>query len=65
MRLMTTLCERRLSLGDVMDLQQGDVIPVELPSEVTVRAGQTPLFTARIAENNASLVLQVQDVIKQ
>ncbi|GAB3532655.1 MULTISPECIES: flagellar motor switch protein FliM [Photobacterium] len=65
MRLMTTLCERRLSLGDVMDLKQGDVIPVELPGEVTVRAGKTPLFTARIAENNASLVLQVQDVIKQ
>ncbi len=65
MRLMTTLCDRRLSLGEVMDLKQGDVIPVELPNEVTVRAGKTSLFTARIAENNASLVLQIQDVIKQ
>ncbi|ELR67059.1 Flagellar motor switch protein FliM [Photobacterium marinum] len=65
MRLMTTLCERRLALGDVMDLKPGDVIPVELPGEVTVRAGKTSLFKARIAENNSSLVLQIQDVIKQ
>lgn len=65
MHLTTTLAERRLPLGNVMDLKAGDVIPVELPSEVTVKAGNTALFTARVAENNASLVLQVQSVIKQ
>jgi len=65
MRLTTTLCERNLALGKVMDLKAGDVIPVELPGEVTVRAGKTSLFTARIAENNANLVLQIQSIIKQ
>lgn len=39
---MTTLCDRRLSLGEVMDLKQGDVIPVELPNEVTVRLARHP-----------------------
>lgn len=65
MHLTTTLAERRLPLGNVMDLKAGDVIPIELPNEVTVKAGNTALFTARVAENNASLVLQVQSVIKQ
>ncbi|KLV06619.1 flagellar motor switch protein FliM [Photobacterium aquae] len=62
-RLHSTLAERRLNLGQVMDLRPGDVIPVELPEQVTVRAGSTPLFKARVAENNASLVLQIQHII--
>ncbi|MDD1793544.1 flagellar motor switch protein FliM [Enterovibrio makurazakiensis] len=64
-RLHSTLCERQLPLGDIMALKVGDVIPVELPSEVVVRAGQTPLFTAKVAENNATLVLQIQNIIEQ
>lgn len=64
-RLLSTLCERQLSLGDIMALKVGDVIPVELPGEVVVRAGRTPLFTAKVAEQNAALVLQVQNVIEQ
>lgn len=64
-RLTSTLCERRLMLGDVMGLKAGDVIPVEMPGEVTVRAGKSPLFTARVAENNSTLVLHIQNVIEK
>lgn len=64
-RLLSTLCERQLPLGDIMSLKVGDVIPVELPGEVIVRAGKTPLFTAKVAEHNATLVLQIQNVIEQ
>ncbi|KAB7675629.1 flagellar motor switch protein FliM [Plesiomonas shigelloides] len=63
LRLQTTLCEKSLTLGDVMDLQVGDVIPVDMPSQLTVRAGNSPLYKARIAERNGNLVLQVDDVL--
>lgn len=63
LRLQTTLCEKLLTLGDVMDLQVGDVIPVDMPSQLTVRAGNSPLYKARIAERNGNLVLQVDDVL--
>lgn len=64
-RLVSTLAERRLSLGQVMDLTPGEIIPIELPEQVTVRAGGTPLFKARVAENNSSLVLQIQEILNQ
>ncbi|GHA58864.1 flagellar motor switch protein FliM [Photobacterium aphoticum] len=62
-RLHSTLAERRLLLGQIMDLKPGDVIPIELPEQVTVRAGSTPLFEARVAEHNASLVLHIQQIL--
>lgn len=65
LRLNATLAERRLPLGDVMDLRPGDVIPIELPGEVTVRAGSTSLYSARVAQNNSSLVLQIQRVLSK
>ncbi|MGL4268439.1 MAG: flagellar motor switch protein FliM [Plesiomonas sp.] len=63
LRLQTTLCEKSLTLGEVMDLQVGDVIPVDMPSQLTVRAGNSALYKARIAERNGNLVLQVDDVL--
>ncbi|EMD1178632.1 flagellar motor switch protein FliM [Vibrio harveyi] len=64
-RLMSTICERRLPLGDVMSLKEGDVIPIDLPSMVEVKAGQTALFTARVVESQSTLVLQIQNIIEQ
>ncbi|MGL4979146.1 MAG: FliM/FliN family flagellar motor switch protein, partial [Plesiomonas sp.] len=63
LRLQTTLCEKSLTLGQVMDLLVGDVISVDMPSQLTVRAGNSPLYKARIAERNGNLVLQVDDVL--
>ncbi|MGL5990692.1 MAG: flagellar motor switch protein FliM [Plesiomonas sp.] len=63
LRLKTTLCEKSLTLGEVMDLLVGDVISVDMPSQLTVRAGNSPLYKARIAERNGNLVLQVDDVL--
>ncbi|MGL5005859.1 MAG: flagellar motor switch protein FliM [Plesiomonas sp.] len=63
LHLKTILCEKSLTLGEVMDLQIGDVISVEMPSQLTVRAGNSPLFKARIAERNGNLVLRVDDVL--
>lgn len=41
------LTETSLCLGDVLALQPGDVIPVELPDEIVLQASGTPLFSGR------------------
>ncbi len=46
--LQTSLTRTTLRLGDVLSLQPGDVIPVDLPDEVIVEAAGTPVFAARI-----------------
>lgn len=45
--LSAKLTETRLRLGDVLALQPGDVIPVELPDQIVLEAAGTPLFTGR------------------
>ncbi|MBT8137861.1 MAG: flagellar motor switch protein FliM [Gammaproteobacteria bacterium] len=46
--LHSTLTRTTLRLGDVLSLQPGDVIPVDLPDQVVLRAAGTPVFAARI-----------------
>ncbi|MDH3645513.1 MAG: flagellar motor switch protein FliM [Gammaproteobacteria bacterium] len=46
--LQSTLTHTVLRLGDVLSLQPGDVIPVNLPEEVFLEAAGTPVFAARI-----------------
>ena len=39
--LRTVMAETRLSLGELVDLKAGDIIPIELPSTVRVFAGDS------------------------
>ena len=48
----------RLSLGVVLNLKAGDVIPVELPDLVTVRAARTPIFRGRLGVSNGKNAVQ-------
>lgn len=43
----STLTQTTLRLGDVLALQPGDVVPVEMPDEIVLAAAGTPLFRGR------------------
>lgn len=45
--LRATLTETTLRIGDVLSLQTGDVIPVELPEKITLQSGDVALFEGR------------------
>lgn len=49
--LQSALTRTTLRLGDVLSLQPGDVIPVDLPEQVIVEAAGTSLFSARIGKS--------------
>lgn len=49
--LQSALTQTNLRLGDVLSLQPGDVIPVDLPEQVVVEATGTSLFSARIGKS--------------
>lgn len=57
--LECTVCEREITLRDILDLQVGDVIPVELPESMSLRANGVPIFQARLGESRGNLALQV------
>ena len=63
--LNATILENRISLRDVRGVKAGDVIPIELPDEVTVTASRVPMFKAKLGQRNGSLALQLTEKIQR
>ena len=60
-----SIFEREISLRDVVDLEPGDIIPVEMAEHVILKANGIPLFKTKLATSNGNLALKVEDVYRQ
>ncbi len=49
--LIGGLVETELTLGEIINLKQGDVITVSIPEQVCLRAGRVALFTGVYGQN--------------
>jgi flagellar motor switch protein FliM len=63
--LSATVVRRQLKLRDILHMQPGDVIPVELPEELIMRANGVPSFKARLGSHKGTLALQVTSPIER
>jgi flagellar motor switch protein FliM len=63
--LSATVVRRQLKLRDILHMQPGDVIPVELPDELILRANGVPSFKARLGSHKGTLALQVTSPIER
>jgi flagellar motor switch protein FliM len=61
--LSATVARRQLRLRDILHMQPGDVIPVELPEELIMRANGVPAFKVRLGSHKGNLALQVVEPI--
>jgi flagellar motor switch protein FliM len=61
--LSSTLVETTLSLRDLNGLKAGDVIPIELPSTVSLEAEETPVFRGKFGVYNGSRAVQIIEKI--
>ncbi|WP_312935409.1 flagellar motor switch protein FliM [Pseudomonas sp.] len=61
--LTATVARRQLKLRDILHMQPGDVIPVELPEHLVLRANGVPSFKARLGAHKGNLALQIIDPI--
>jgi flagellar motor switch protein FliM len=59
------LFEREISLRDVVDLEPGDVIPVEMPEKVVLKANGVPLFDTKVGMSNGNLALRVDGIHRE
>lgn len=63
LRLRAQLLEKRLPLGEVLDLQVGSVLPIRLPPQTDVYVGRKRLFAASVVDRGGKLCLtSFQDV---
>lgn len=57
--LTSTLVETQITLGQVAKLKAGDIIPVDLPAEVSLKSGGIPILRGRFGESNGVRAVKV------
>lgn len=55
--------EQEITLRDVVDLEAGDIIPVDMPETVILKANGIPMFKTRIGVSNGNLALKIDSII--
>ncbi|KAF1012148.1 flagellar motor switch protein FliM [Pseudomonas sp. SDO528_S397] len=63
--LSATVARRQLRLRDILHMQPGDVIPVELPDELIMRANGVPSFKVKLGSHKGNLALQVIEPVNR
>lgn len=67
LRIDTVLCETELDLYDVLTLQPGDVIPLNMPidSNVTVKIGDNVWFDGKLGISNSKKAVKIDNIYKE
>ncbi len=63
--LNAAVVKQKVTLGRLSKLKPGDIIPVEMPEDVTVTANGIPIFRAKVGQCNEHLALKIIDKIKR
>ncbi len=57
------LAEASISLGELVRLKPGDMIPIDAPREATILAGDVPLYTARFGVSRGRNALTIHAAV--
>jgi flagellar motor switch protein FliM len=60
-----SMFQQKISLRDVVDLEKGDVIPVEMQEFVVLRANGVPMFKTKLGTSGANVALKIDQVYKR
>ena len=55
----------QLKLRDILHMQPGDVIPVDLPDQVLMRANGVPAFTVKLGAHKGKLAFQILNPVER
>ena len=59
----STVAEKTISLRDILDLENGDVIPMDLGEKMVITANGVPVMYARLGQSRGNLALQIIEKI--
>lgn len=63
--LDATVVRRQMKLRDILHMQPGDVIPVEMPEYMLLRANGVPSFKVQLGAFKGNLALQIIEPLKR
>jgi len=61
----SNLVETQMNIGDVKELEVGDVIPFEMPDKVILESMGIPLFRGNLGISSGNVSIKVQEVVKR
>jgi flagellar motor switch protein FliM len=61
--LSTHMLDLKVTLRDVMEMQPGDILPIDMPEHITVLIGDLPSFRAKLGRSREHLALQIMEKI--
>ena len=61
----TKFIEVDIPLSQLMDLQAGDIIPIEMPEHITVLIEDLPTFRAKLGRSRENIALKIEEKIKR
>ncbi|RDV25075.1 flagellar motor switch protein FliM [Alteromonas aestuariivivens] len=61
--LSTHMLDLEVSLREVMEFKEGDVLPIEMPEHITVLIEELPTFRAKLGRSRDNLALKITDKI--
>ncbi|WP_136680259.1 flagellar motor switch protein FliM [Neptunomonas sp. XY-337] len=53
------VAEREMTLRDIMEFEAGDIIPIEIPEHLTLKANSVPLFQCKMGTSRGNLAAKV------
>ncbi|MET0109572.1 MAG: flagellar motor switch protein FliM [Candidatus Thiodiazotropha sp.] len=63
--LSSILTEVQISVKELSELKEGDIIPIEMPEEVEVEAADVPVFKAKLGVADGNYALKINNWIQQ
>lgn len=61
--LSVDLAEMKISMNDVMKMEKGDIIPIEMPKTVTVKAENIAFVRGKLGESNDKKAVKVEQIL--
>ena len=55
--------EKELKVSDLINLQSGDIIPIEMPEQVTLMAGDMPIMRGKYGESSGNVAIKVETIM--
>jgi len=62
-KMNSVLVEKEMKLSDVLNFKAGDVIPIDLPKEVYLRAETIPVFSGEVGLSDGNYAIKINDKI--
>jgi len=62
--LSVDLLELQMNMDDLMKMEKGDIIPIEMPEQVTVRAEGVGIVRGKVGESNDRKAVKIEEILR-